>query len=188
MYGCESWTVKKRQIAKEVVHLNSGVGEDSWNSPGQQGDQPVNLQGDQPWILIGRTDAEAEALVFLSSDVNSWLTGKVPHAGKEWGQKKMSWGWDGWSDGITEAMDMNLGKLQEMVKDREAWCAAVHRVVKNRTWMGDWATTKATDASSIWTPYMNEHCQKKVKIKFVIGHLVLSFPAVTNAIVLKAWT
>ena len=45
-----------------------------------------------------------------------------------------------WLDGITDAMDMNLGKLQEMVRDREAWHAAVHRVTKSQTWLGDWTT------------------------------------------------
>ena len=47
--------------------------------------KPVNLKGDQPWIFSGMTDAEAETPVFWSSDTNSWLIGKVPDAGKDWG-------------------------------------------------------------------------------------------------------
>ena len=50
--------------------------------------KPVDLKGNQPWLLIGRTDAEAEVLVFWSPDVNSWLIWKVPDAGKDWGQKE----------------------------------------------------------------------------------------------------
>ena len=48
----------------------------------------VHLQGNQPWILTGRTDAEVETPVFLSSDANSWLIGKVLDAGKDWGLKE----------------------------------------------------------------------------------------------------
>ena len=50
--------------------------------------KPVSLKGNQPWILIGRTDAKAETPVFWSSDANNWLFGKVPDAGKDWGQEK----------------------------------------------------------------------------------------------------
>ena len=50
--------------------------------------KPVNLKENQPWIFAGRTDAEAETPIFWSSDMNSWFIGKVPDAGKDWGQKK----------------------------------------------------------------------------------------------------
>ena len=57
-----------------------------------------HLKGNQPWIIMGRTDAEAEALVFWSPDVNSQLTGNFPDAGKDWEEKEkmMVRGWDGW--------------------------------------------------------------------------------------------
>ena len=65
--------------------------------------KPVNLKGNQPWIPVGRTDAEAEAPVFWSSDVISQLIGKVPHAGKGWGQKEKRVSEDemaGWQHGF----------------------------------------------------------------------------------------
>ena len=60
--------------------------------------KPVNPKGNQPWIFIGGTDAEAEAPTFWLPDANSWLTRKDPDAGKDWGQeeKRGDRGWDGW--------------------------------------------------------------------------------------------
>ena len=78
----------RRWSAEELIPSNCGVGVDSWEPAGQQDDQLANLKGNQPWILIRRTDAEAETPVFWSSDANSWLFGKVPDAGKDWGQEE----------------------------------------------------------------------------------------------------
>ena len=94
--------------------------------------EAVNLRGNQPWKLTGMTNAETEAPVFWSPDVNSQLIGKDPDAGKDWGQKEKMASEDEWLDGIIDSMDMNLGKCQEMVRDRETWHAAVHGV--------DWVT------------------------------------------------
>ena len=82
MYGCESWTIKKAEH-KEWMLLNCDVGEDSWESLGLQGAQTVNPKGNQSWIFIGRTDAEADAPIIWPPDMKSRLIGKEPDAGKD---------------------------------------------------------------------------------------------------------
>ena len=98
-----------------------------------KGIKPVNPKGSQPWIFMGKTDAEAEAPILRPPDVKSWLIVKDPDAGKDWGQEKKGWQRTGWLDGITNSVDMSLSKLQKTVKEREAWSAAVHRVTKSQT-------------------------------------------------------
>ena len=77
---------------------NCGPGGDSLDSLENKEIKQVNLKGNQPWILIGRTNAEVGIPVFCSSYANSWLIGEVPDAGKDWGQKKRAWEgeMDGW--------------------------------------------------------------------------------------------
>ena len=65
--GCESWTIKKAEH-QELMLLNCGVGEDSCESLGLKGIQPVHPKEDQSWVFIGRTDAEAETPILWPSD------------------------------------------------------------------------------------------------------------------------
>ena len=103
MYGCETWTIKKWLSTQELMFLNCGAGEDSWESTVLQGDKTINSKGNQPWIFIGRTDAEVEALILWPRDAKSWLIEKdwCWETLKVKGEKG-SRGWDGWMASLTQ--------------------------------------------------------------------------------------
>ena len=102
--------------------------------------KPVNPKGNQVWIFIGRTVAEAGTPIFWPPDAKSWLIRKHLDAGKDWGQERRWQQRMRWLDGITESMDMSSSKLWKRVKNMEVWPAAVHDVTKSWTRLGDWTT------------------------------------------------
>ena len=105
MYGCERcfWTV---------------VLEKTLESPlGYKEIQPVHPKGNQYWMFIGRTDAEAETPILWPPDVKCWLIWKDPDAGKDWGQEEKGTTEDKLLDAITDSRGMSLSRLWESVMD-----------------------------------------------------------------------
>ena len=96
--------------------------------------QPFNPKGDRSWVFIGRTGAKAETPILWPPHAKSWLTGKDSDAGRDWGQEEKGTT----EDEMASPMDVSLSELQELVMDREAWCAAIHRVAKSRTRLSNW--------------------------------------------------
>ena len=122
LYRYESWTIKKAEHQKNWCFWTVVLEKTLESSLDSKEIKPVNSKGNQTWIFIGRTDAEAEAPILWPPDAKSRLTGKDPDAGKDWGQEEKEMTED--EIGIMDSMDMSLSKLWEIVKDRKGWCCS----------------------------------------------------------------
>ena len=116
--------------------------EKTLESPLNRKIKPVNSTGNQPWTFIGSTDSVS--LKWNSNILATWCKNaihwKTLMRGKVECKRRRQWQRMRWLDNITNSIEMNLSKLQEIVEDREAWGAAVYRVPKSRTRYSDWAT------------------------------------------------
>ena len=117
----------RRLSAEELMLLNCGVGEDSWESLGLQQIQPVHSEGDQPWDFFGRNDAKAETPVLWPPDVKGWLIGKDSDAARDWGQEEKGTtedemaGWHHWLDGCESQWTLEVGDGQGGLACCDSW-------------------------------------------------------------------
>ena len=122
--------------------------------------KPVHPKGNQPWLLIRRTDTEAEAQYFAHLIQRTDSLEKTLMLGKIEGKRRRGRQRMERLDGITDSVDMNLSKLQEIAKDRESWCASVHGVTNSQTQL-----SFTSISHPLWSPVYKGVCYSALTIE-----------------------
>ena len=163
MYGCDSWTIKKAERRRSKL-LNVVLEKTLESLLDCKEIQPVHPKGDQSWVFIGKTDVEAETPIVQPPDMNSWLFGKDPDAGKDWGLEEKGMTEDRWLDHITFSRDMVLCGLWQCMMDREAWRTAILGVTKGEL---NWTELN-------WSATADDVCSHEIKRRLLLGRKIMT--------------